>query len=339
MPRSGSYFTLLALAAILSACGSTQYYMEFMVPSERYIPPRVQRLLAVNRAAPEGKYTRVPTLEATVRDLRNLNIVSANAALYELMQIDTVLMRYEWATAEPVKIPREKSSYLADTLSQEQMTDLCSNYDVDAIVSIDGMETRVKLNRETDFSQGYPRLFQWFTVDQRVDWRFYDCQKMFVGDEYTDNVVEVVYEDELAELPVEGNMPPAQEVSLYAGQIAAGKYYERIAPHWRGEYRKLFVDGSERIEDAAFQVLQNNDLDKAIGIWKKVIRDGSTKEKRRAYYNLALASEIKGKPEIGLEWIEQGVNDVGEHTTLTEYRSLLRDQVKELNLIERQLGY
>ena len=82
--------------------------------------------------------------------------------------------------------------------------------------------------------------------------------------------------------------------------------------------------------------VKRGDWDKAIKIWKSATDDEDYKVVRKAYYNLALASEIKGKLDTAIDYAEKA-EQMGEKRA-TSYISTLKKRQRDEKRLQEQLN-
>ena len=76
------------------------------------------------------------------------------------------------------------------------------------------------------------------------------------------------------------------------------------------------------------------DWDGAIGFWKDMTSHEDIKISRRAYFNLAVASEIKGKLDTALEHAKTS-RDLGEKRAVSYIKTLNSRRQDEIRLKEQ----
>jgi len=133
-------------------------------------------------------------------------------------------------------------------------------------------------------------------------------------------------------------LPPrlkAMEVaSAKAGKIYANRFYAS----WQTVYRIYSIPPLPDFTDAAYY-FEKGKPDYAIDLWKKYTGRRNGKLAINAYYNLALAFEMKDEIETALKYLEQAhelaiaYRSREELKMIREYREILTERIKEINRI------
>jgi hypothetical protein len=167
-------------------------------------------------------------------------------------------------------------------------------------------------------------------------WRFYDCRSGELLDEYEETYERVFgrvsySEDEIRELK-----PKDLSLMDVAG-MAAYDYYERISPHWEEGYRKYYYSGSAELQDIAKELDYTGNWERAATRWKQLTTSENLKVRYRAMYNMAVASEILGKPKVAKEWIGRAIQ-LDPNRQARAYAKEIDKQIVIYDVVNRQLG-
>ena len=169
-----------------------------------------------------------------------------------------------------------------------------------------------------------------------ADFRLYDIREQIVIDrlKIMDTLVEYKFGSDWEE--VLSQFPPREEVFAETA-YQAGKYYaSRITPGLRTHERTYFHNGNAHLKEGHQFAAQ--------GLWASAasrwIQAAGSKRNRLAAlgaHNMAVASEMEGKPEIALFWIHQAL----ERKSLKKSREMkaqLEERIPEIDLLQQQMN-
>ena len=325
----------LFLASVgLAGCGGTEYMMEFMTPSDVYIPGSIRNVALINRAANPAQYSRVIGVDGISRDYSGLSHQLANEALRQLIAEDTVLKRFNLSFYQ-VPPPEAKSGVVTDALRKSEIQQFCQQARSQALLSAEafGIAAAPTLVGSSGYSSD---VQQAYNVSLIAVWRWYDCQSLEVKDDHREDLNLTVFAPDTSKLYEQ--LSRDEKWMIPAVHEAAAHQYERIAPHWQSAYRLVYHSGAEQLREAYYLLGQENGLEQAIEIWKNLAANEKTSVRIKACYNLALASEIQGSPDAAISWLDQGLA-LKKHTPSEEYREILENRLAAQRVLEEQLGY
>jgi hypothetical protein len=114
-------------------------------------------------------------------------------------------------------------------------------------------------------------------------------------------------------------------------------YSNRIAPRWTVVERYYYTKakGVERMKEAA-KFADSGKWEQAAALWSQVANSPDSKIAGRACYNMALASEVLGKPEIALDWAQKSASTYG-NSNAKQYVVILQQRLNELQRLDVQM--
>jgi hypothetical protein len=133
-------------------------------------------------------------------------------------------------------------------------------------------------------------------------------------------------EDELID-----RLPDNKTVALMAIKEIAKDYAEEIIPFWKEETRFYYIDNN--ISKAELHI-ENEEWDKAMGIWLKYVDDGNRELAAISCFNMAVGCEMIGEYELALKWMET-VKRKHENYYWDEYKKLLEKRIAEKAIIDK----
>lgn len=126
--------------------------------------------------------------------------------------------------------------------------------------------------------------------------------------------------------------------SKYLGNSFGGK----LIPSWNLVERMFYRSKNHDMLMAEKYAL-GNDWNKAAELWKKKTENRNQQVAAKACFNMALASEMAGNPEIGIEWLIKSnncnfKNNVEHKANCIRYIDVLNYRKSEITKLEKQIG-
>jgi hypothetical protein len=336
---------VILLLILLSGCNTTYHYTEFLKPSNRYISSAIYRVGVVQRATNAQDVCPVYTDGIPYGELKNVPKRAANLTIENLKKLCEDIGRYQF-----VVIPYEdslvsKENFATPPLTEEEILRLAGENDLDALISLDGHDMLIRtsgsvsvvtVNDETGMPAQVPEFSKQSEVNMSLLWRFYDCITGQKIDQYQESYERFFGRVSLSEEEIQTFKEEDMGLMDVAG-MAAFDYYERIAPHWEPDYRQFFNAGSEDLVLIADKLELNGNWEEAAQEWRKLTKSENAKEKHKACFNMALASEILGQPRVAKEWIVKAKMIDPSRKTL-KYEEIIDKQILIYEVVNSQLG-
>ncbi len=336
---------VLLCIILLSRCGTSYYYAEFIHPAKVYVPSDVYRLGIVNRSVDSMDEAVIFTNGIPFDAIRGLPLKAVDKTLEELMKNNEVLSRYEMV---PFTVPSRfvgGSSFMTDELSTMQVDSICRTLGIDGFAAIEGAEVSIKTNGSvevvtvTDDFGSMMRVPEFSNESQitfSIAWRFYDNKYGVLTDTYQESYQRIFTtaaytEKEALEKGLE-NLSMSQ-----LAYLAGADYLSRIAPHWKEDYRLYYQTGSDELYRIAQNLEYDGNWEIASMKWKDQTDDVDDKVVYRSLYNLAVAAEMLGNPREAREWLLKAklVDDTNQ---LKKYMATLERQILIYDVVNTQLG-
>ena len=129
----------------------------------------------------------------------------------------------------------------------------------------------------------------------------------------------------------------ADNSSRYLGKVMGTK----IIPYWTTVERIYYKSNNQNMLLAEKYALENNWL-KAAEFWNAQTKNKNPKIAAKASYNMALACEMEGKPDVAIDWLIlsfESLKQNGEaHKANCQlYIKVLALRKKELEKLEKQI--
>jgi len=334
----------LLVVSVFISCGTSTVMVRVQRPADISVPQSVKNVIVVNRSI-AGKGNKVGNI---IEGLFSGEGIGADkkGSEYCIKGLSDMLQNSERYTLKGSEITLNGTgtSTFPEILSWEDVNALCENYGADALIVLstfdsDSRTFEGKSVVKTKTVKGakikevrYPVTL---IMDIESGWRIYNNT--------TKKIVDVNTFTEVKEFEVWGSSHkdarshlPSQRQALTTSGVFAGEQYGlRITPVWLRVSRTYFTGKGEEFKLAKNSV-KRGDWEQAIEIWKPLTENLDYKIARKAYFNLAVASEINGSLQTAIEYAKKA-EQMGEKRA-TSYISTLKRRVKDAERLKEQLN-
>ncbi len=338
-------FAVFLVLTMLSGCGTSLYYAEFIYPSKVFIPAELYKVGYVNRAGAPGETAPI-FRDGEVIDYAPGIVHRTTAKVANAIEAENESMgRYNVTRIDWDRKNNAGSLKADNEITAAQADSICLWELVDGVIIAEGAE--MELNVRGDFEMvtvtddagnmvRVPEFTAKSVVTLTMRWRFYDyVAKKFLDDyeqTYTYTLSNITYSEEEAM-----SLNPRDVSTLDLANIAAVDYYARIAPYWMEDYRVYYQTGNSEMYRIATDLEYDGDWEKAAKAWTELSDDSNDKVSHRARFNLAVAAEMLGQPKMAKTWLERA-KEVRETKESERYMKRLEDQILLHEVVMRQLG-
>ncbi|WP_156176242.1 DUF6340 family protein [Hymenobacter terrenus] len=342
------YPTLGALTALLlSACAST-IQIRALAPAAVQMPDNVQSIATANRIIPASSRTKFfDVLEgAFTGEGIGVDRAGADECVNVVGQaLANNSFRFKVTQAQLQLMGRSREFFLPP-LEPRYIKSLCRQTNVDGLVVLEAFDSDMGLTR-TNGERTYkdregkehkvPTVHVDMIMKVVTGFRTYSAAQGFIVDQakQEDHLAFVgegdTYQEALRHLP-----PPADCIRRVA-QLAGDKYARRIAPSYVNLQRTYFTSAkkNELMRQASVRA-GAADWQGAATIWQQAAKNLNPKIAGRAFFNLAVASEVRGNLPEAIEWAKKSAYTCNNRPARSYLRALQFRQ-QEYALIEEQL--
>ena len=340
--------TFLSLAVLITSCGSTnRLTMGVTEPAIVHLPADVKRVGIINRSLPSKGNNALDKIDKILSaEGLNLDKKGAEAAISSLSSELSVIKNFEeikiLVDVEEVK---KGLAVLPATLSWDIVERLCEENNVDVIFSLEFYDTdtkadykviTMKLPNSLGVDVDIPAQEVTLATNVVNGWRIYDPQIKQVVDERIFNKNMTFHGKGINPMKaieaVAGRNETVQEYSRNVG-IA---YAKRLIPRTRRIARDYFVRGTDNFKIAQRRA-QAGDWEGAAELWKMEINNPKEKIAGRAYYNMAISSEINGDLDKAIRFASRSYTDYRTNIAL-EYVNILKYRMRQNEVLDQQLA-
>jgi len=331
-------FWILILIISLSAFSGCQTIatveIDVMKPAIITLPPQVKKVALVNTAItdPNGKFDN-----EIQQGLFELDTLVSQSIIKNLSAILNDSPRLDTNIVYPNLFYRKQNDVMKPIL-WEDINELCKQTGVDAIISLDAIGIENNLQTVTA-NDGYGlTIYKAIKLNVGNYWRVY-----IPSDKQIVELQVIKYTFQLND--INSNRAYQYTITKKEGQqyIAniisdemAYQAAEQLSPLWTSVQRDFFSNGNSDMLNAADYAYRDKWLEAAI-IWQKYTNSENLKLASAACHNMALASEIKGEPELAMTWIKLAIEKHRNYIS-ENYQRILEHRQDESKKLDVQFG-
>jgi hypothetical protein len=331
-------FFLLPVIMLATGCAGTRHiHFNAQVPAPFSIPHHIQSLAIIDRSIPEDEDVNLLEGILTGEGLRQ-DKLATQIVIDGLNQSLQNSSRYQVTrTTEKMKGSGAGSTF-PEPLDWDRVTELCEEYDVDALVSLETFDSDFLITHGTRtggergleiYAQGVA------TVD--CGFRMYDYRNRDIPDQYHFSHKELWEAGGNTITAAVATLLNKNEAIRRASFQAGIVYGERITPSWVRIHREYFKKSKRNpyLAEGA-RMMEANDWDRAIEANMTAVETGRFKTKGRACHNLAVIYEILGDLDEAKRWATDAWGRYGIRKS-RNYGYILTGRINEQRLLENQL--
>ena len=343
MFRKFIFFIFIVL--VLASCSTSYVLVDVQRPADITINNDIKNVVIVNRSRP----SKVNLAENIVEGIVSGERVGADkkGAEYCVMGLSNMLSnseRFNLKNSGDIELKGTGTSSFPAPLAWSEVRSICGSYDADALLVLETFDSdsrtlvgapvtrnrKVKGVRVKEVS--YPATL---IMEIQSGWRIYDVNTKLIVDEnkFTElkefSAFGVSPEDAIVNLP--SKRRAIKESGLFAGQ----QYGFRISPVWVKKNR-IYYSGKLDLFKEAKKHIKKGDWNSAIDIWISLVESSDVKISRKAAFNMALASEVKGGLDTAIEWAKKS-KGLGERRA-SSYINMLYKRKQDQEKLKNQIN-
>lgn len=334
--------------SLLSSCGTTSSVsMEVLVPAQINLPKHVKKVAVVNRSLPDKSDWVLNVLEGFISG--ESIMADREGSNYCAQGLVEMLNKNPRLTAVLITGSKLKGTGTREwpaALDWATVDSLCKYYNADALVALETFDSDILFNTgknlvKTTIDEKDTMVNEFFSdlkINVNAGWRIYDAidntqvdQNSFMDEKGW--LTKGWTADEALK-----KLPPKRDAINGAGNFAGEQYCERISPTWTNVYRSYFTKGKK--QDGFKQAkkwVKQNDWEQAVNIWTNITKTTDSKNIGRAYYNLAVASEVDGDLETAYTYSKKAFEVYGNKNART-YMNILNVRIQDQDKLKEQMG-
>lgn len=334
----------LLLVNVFISCGTSNLMVSVQRPADISVPQSIQSVVVANRSI-AGKGNKVGNVLEGIFSGEGIG-ADKKGSEYCILGITEMLQSAERYTlkASEITLNGTGTSTFPEMLSWEDVNSICSNYGADALIVLstfdsDSRTIEGKSVVKTRTIKGakvkevvYPVTL---IMEIQSGWRIYDNTKQKIVDVNTFTEVKEFVAWGANHTEARANLPSKRKALKTSGMFAGEQYGFRITPVWVKVSRTYYSGKLDEFK-LAKNYVRRGDWDDAINLWKPLTDHEDIKIARKAYFNLALASEIKGSLQTSLDYAKKA-EQMGEKKA-TSYISTLKKRQRDEERLKEQLN-
>ncbi|SIS68411.1 DUF6340 family protein [Belliella pelovolcani] len=341
--------SLLVLLLWLGAC-TKNISMSRLMPAEIDVPNHVQRLLIVDRTAPQNENLAV--LEGLISGEAPFEVRNAvEATIATIQQELNTSPRFEVIRARE----RLRGGLFAQTfpnpLTWPQIEALCREYNADAVLALEKFSSDFIVtdkrqlikkkegegrNARTVEVQG---IYAEGIASVQVGFRFYDPLTKNIADQRDFEKTNLWSAEAETRTQALALLIDKVKATQYVGQVAGASYARRIAPMYLSINRTLYQKPKENPALArGARLAEVNRWEEAIDVWENGLNfPNRDKSGGRICYNIAVGFEVLGDLESAKYWAGKAYTDYGFKQGRT-YSNQLNVRMSQEERLRQQLS-
>jgi len=329
--------TILYLSIILSSCTSISYVqIETLSPAELDIPVQLDKIVLIDRRSfdltnfvTKNSYnTGLILKDISYTQMETLDSLISDYYLGSIIENIKVEPRYNMVKAENLQY-RKNEKLKINPLNWEEVDSIAISYDADGILSY---ESGYYIDRYYQDKVG-GMIKASLEIQIISNWILYDninksTIKIFNRDT---SFVDVYGYDNY---DISKALPDPVSVLKECGINSGLSMIQKISPYWVEENRFYFTGPGKKLREAE-KLVEGGNWESAATIWNDLATNGTNLLASRAKFNMALACEVQGKPDLSLEWMHDLYIPLW-HEYLDTYQKEIKKSVKNKKILNRQ---
>lgn len=338
---------LLAIIPVflLSCSASSTLTLSVPQPSNVYLSKEVKNIGILNRSTPSVQYNTIDAIDKILTaEEKNLDKNGAEETIQGLFESLSQNNRFSNVTVIDSLILKESGiDVFSPELKQEDIDKICAKNNLDAFYELSFYDTDAKISYSTSntmvpnaFGVKIPAINHKVTINTliKTGWRLYDNVTKHLSDQFVNNNNFIVSGSGINPMKAYETITNRKNEVFRISKNNGYAYGNELLPYTIRERRLYFVKGNSNFETAQRKA-QTGDWDGAGELWKKETLNTNPKLAGRAYYNMAIISEINGNLEEALNWAAQSYSDFNIKEGL-QYSKILKARIAKNKVIEAE---
>ena len=329
----------------ISSCVTSSVLVNVQRPADITINKDIQNVVVVNRSRPSKDNLAGNIVEGLISgEGIGSDRKGAEYCVEGLSGMLNDSERFSLKNKGGIELKGTGTSSFPIPLAWNEVKSICGSYDGDALLVLETFDSdsRVLVGppvARTRKVKGikvkelrYPATL---IMEVESGWRIYDVNNEKIIDE--NKYIEIKEFNAWGSSPERAQLSlPSKRIAIKQAGIHAGeKYGFRISPIWLKVNRTYYIGKHDDLKNAR-QYVKSGDWDTAIEIWLPLTENEDLKIGNRAAFNMALASEIKGKLKTAIDWARKA-QKIGNKKAYN-YINVLTSRVMDEEKLKQQLN-
>ena len=335
---------ILFIGSVFCACSSmNSLTIRVKEPAPVFVHPDIQSVGILDRSVPSEENGKLDQIDKILSaEGMNLDKEGAERAVNGLF--DELVVSGRFSEVKTISDPTLKNPGLGvfpAALSWETISRLCVENEVDVIFALSYYDTDTKVDYQAvpvkvagPLGVNIPAIEHHARTTTFINagWRIYDPGSQYILDEFkTMERVEVTGVGINPVNAVKAITIGRKENIMHASNNLGQQYALRILPYYTRVNREYYVKGTDNFK-IAMRRARTGDWDGAAELWDREVSNPKSKIAGRAYYNMAIISEINGDLDAAVNWASKSYSDYNIKEGLGYVKTLNRRIVRNQQL-------
>lgn len=328
------YLCIVLVISLLSACYTVRTtQIEVVKPAKINIPKKIKSVALLNATMLENNNNFANEQQQLYHNFDSLLckqlITDVSGFLVQSPRFDMV--------KEHNKLYVKKIEMLNKPLRWNHVEQICYDNNTDALLVLEAVKTQDTVVRISYFDGANFHSSKSVAIINTSFWRLYSYEnkEIYHHKNYTDTVYLSDYEEIRY---FWGHQKKADVIKETVNKVSfeiSQNISNSIAPYWLQVDRYL-IDVENDVMKMALRKAKNDNWNDAAKIWKQLITHENKQIAAAACFNMALVSEIKGRTDLALVWLNKSKKKYEFYIT-NNYINILNKRVKETKKLDKQL--
>jgi tetratricopeptide (TPR) repeat protein len=336
-------FFLFSTIMVLASCKTNQLYLNVIEPAPVTIPSYIKKIGIMGGTSPTEQ-TRALDAADKILSLEGANFDQEAAEASVKGLTEELKSNQRFTEVKNIEMDFRTSALAAFpvALSWEIVDKVCRESEMDALFSLERFDTDTKVtysSRKVDMKTplgNIPALEHQANMETLVKtgWRIYDPQGRSILDEYVQGESVVFHGKGINPVLAAAALIGRKDAVLDVSNKAGHSYALRLIPYKLSVIRDYYVKGTENFKTAK-RMARIGNWDGAGELWEKETENHDRKIAGRAFYNMAIISEINGNLDIALQYARKAYENYNNKLGL-KYSRILEDRKYSSEVLKSQ---
>jgi hypothetical protein len=335
---------LVLISAVFMSCKTQELYISVLEPAPVTLAPSIKKIGIINRSLTSEETKKLDVIDKAVTlEGAELDKEGAEAAIKGLS--DELLANDRFTEVKPVLHVDFRTTGMGVfpvALTWEIVEKICRESGTDALFALELFDTDTKVGFNADKGNIETPLGKIPALASRAEivtlvktgWRIYDPVNRTLPDEYLMNE-EIVFSGRgINPVAAAAGIIDRKDAVRDAGFKTGQAYALRILPRQFRVQRDYYVKGTNNFKIAKRKA-QTGNWNEAGGLWEKETNNQNSRIAGRAYYNMAIISEINGELDTAMKWAQQAYENFKNRLAL-RYVRILENRKISRSILEEQ---
>ncbi|MGE5420976.1 MAG: DUF6340 family protein [Chloroflexota bacterium] len=334
----------ICILLLLASCKTNELWLNVVEPAPVTLPPYIKKVGVINRSLPTDESKPLEVADK-VLSLEGKNLDKEGAAESIRGLSDELLTNNRFTevkTLSDIDFRTSPFTVFPLPLSWDIVSKICTETGTDALFSLEKFDTDTRLGYSNSTKDVKTPLGIIPAIEHQSDletlvktgWRIYDPASKAILDEFIYDESIVFHSRGINPVTAAAGLIGRKDAVKEVGNKAGHGYAMRLIPIETRVMRDYFVKGTNNFKIAKRKA-QTGNWDAAGEIWKKETENPKRKVAGRAFYNMAIISEINGDVEAAMGYARKSYEDYNNKLGI-RYVRILENRRYENDVLDIQ---